>query len=82
MLKLFGGILIVITGFVTVTISYYYAWVSGTPGISSNAYEQYQLYSMVIGILSLGIIVLGIFMFISSIRKLNRKYLESNERND
>ena len=77
MAKLFGGILVFITGLSVAVASYYCAWVSSTPGFSTDAYLEYQRYSMVLGVSSIGIMVAGIYMVIASIRKMNRDYKES-----
>ena len=77
MLKLFGGFLVVAAGLAIAGSSFYYAWASGTPGFPPDAYRQYQLYSMILGGLSIGVVSFGVYMVIASVRKMNREYRES-----
>ena len=80
MLKLFGGLLIIVVGLAIAIISYYFAWASSTPGFPNDAYYEYQIYSMLFGVFS-GVILSGVYMLVSSIKKMNREYKESEIRN-
>jgi hypothetical protein len=80
MAKLFGGMLVIVAGFFVAAKAFYYAWASGTPGFPAEAYQEYQFYSMIFGIFSIGMILGGVYMIFSSIRKMNRDYKESKER--
>ena len=81
MLKLFGGLLIIVVGLAIAIISYYFAWASSTPGFPNDAYHEYQIYSMLFGGFSIGVILGGAYMLVSSIKKMNREYKESELRN-
>ena len=80
MAKLFVGILVFITGLSVAVAAFYYAWASSTPGFSTETYLEYQRYSMVLGVSSIGIMFTGIYMVIASIRKMNRDYKESKKQ--
>jgi len=53
MVKLFGGILVFITGLSVAMAAFYYAWVSNTLGFPADAIQAYQNYSMVLGFFSI-----------------------------
>ena len=80
--KLFGGMLVAVAGLVVAIAAFYYAWASGTPGFPPDAYQKYQFYSMILGVLSIGVILGGIYMVIISIRKMNRDNRESQHRHE
>ena len=79
---LFGGALIFACGLALAVVAFYYAWASGTPGFGPEAYQQYQLYSTIFGVLAIGVIVLGGYWVVASIRKMNREYKESRQTQD
>jgi membrane-bound ClpP family serine protease len=74
MARLFGGLTVIGAGLFLVVVSFYYAWASGTPNFSTQGYEQYQLYSMVFGVLSVGVMAFGVYMVVSAIKRMNRTY--------
>jgi uncharacterized membrane protein len=77
--KLFGGILSVVAGILVATIAFYYAWASGTPDFPAEVYRDYQFYSLIFTIFSVVMILGGMYMSLSSIRKMNRDYRDSRK---
>lgn len=76
MARLFCGLAVIGAGLLVLFLSFYYAWASGTPNFSTQEYEQYQSYSMLFGILSLGVMSFGVYMVVSAIKRMNRAYRE------
>ena len=77
MAKLFSGMLAIVVGLFLAVKAFYYAWASNTPSFPAEAYQEYQFYSILLGISSIGVILGGIYMIFTSIRKMNRNYKES-----
>jgi ABC-type nitrate/sulfonate/bicarbonate transport system permease component len=77
MAKLFGGVLVFGAGLLIAVHAFSLAWVSGTPDLNPEAYQRYQTYSMIFGVISIGVAALGTYMVVAAIKRMNRKYRES-----
>jgi hypothetical protein len=77
MVRFFAGLALIALGLAVAGRSFYYAWASGTPNIAENVYSQYQTYSLIFGLISLGIIIFGVALIILSVKKSNREYVKS-----
>lgn len=82
MFRLFSGMLVVVAGILVAIAAFYYAWASGTPEFPVSAFQQYQFYSMSFGILSVVLILGGVYMVVTSIRKMNREYRDSQIKSE
>ena len=80
MAKLFGGVLVFGVGLLIAVYAFYYAWASGTPDFNPEAYQRYQTYSMIFGVISIGVVVLGVYMVVAAIKRMNREYRESQSK--
>ena len=81
MIRLFVGIVLFILGLLVSVVAYYYAWVAGTPDLASNMINQFQKYSMLFGAFSIGIVLGGIWLTITAVRRMNKEYHEHEEAN-
>ena len=81
MVRFFAGLIFIIFGLVVAGKSFYYAWASSAPDIAKAIYDRYQIYSLTFGLISVGIIFLGVLLIVLSVKKSNREYSES-QKND
>ena len=64
----------VVTGLLIAVSSFYFAWVSNTPDYTHETLRQCQLLSVILAAISLGVIILGCYMIIFSIKKINKEF--------